>query len=207
MLDQRHRDELHASGLSDETIEASGIFSDDGRDLPTSPEELDSLGIPSPWIFDSLIEFNFNQPTLEEGFYSFSGDMFYKVLPSCRQSLPRLRKELQRYLKVLEELEGDLSAQLDLFIDPAFRSCAGIKWLEELEKTKGVPEETFIIFLEACGKVKEARLAPKIMAQLTSVPDVPPELAEAVTSKAEYEIVIAMEEFLQAKEALLAELD
>lgn len=31
MLERQHRDELHASGLSGETIEASGIFSDDGK--------------------------------------------------------------------------------------------------------------------------------------------------------------------------------
>lgn len=128
-------------------------------ELPEDPAVLVYPGceLRSPRVFNGVVQFGFNHPTLEEGWMAFERDIFSKVISSCRDELPEWQSKLAVARKPLIELEGNLEAQLDLFMDPSFNEFAGQAFLIELEDDRGVDEEAVSAFIDAYREVRHLR--------------------------------------------------
>ena len=111
-----------------------------------------------PWVYDSLIEFGYDRPSIDAGWEQFEVEMFERTIRLCRAKAPQWQDELTEARKPLVDLEGNLSAQLDLFVDPKFDCCAGHYLLKHLQANRGVEEETLMAFLDAYMDVREAKM-------------------------------------------------
>ena len=172
------------------------------EELPAGSEELGRT-IREPWVFDGIVTFGFNRPTLEEGMLSFERDAFESVLPDCKGLISTWRKELDTARRPLVEREGNLAAQLDLFVDTSFERAAGYRFLTQLQEQRGVEEETLAEFLDACNKVLDKDRVRRIMIRLKVAPD----LATAARQKSDRELAFALEEIETLKQSIIKQVE
>jgi len=173
-------------------------------ELPDSPLELVYPGshTRSPWVFTGMVVYGFNQPTLDEGWEAYEREVFEKTIPRCREKIPEWQNRLTVARKPLVELDGNLDAQLDLFIDADFSQLAGQRFLRGLCEDRGVTEEVILAFTEAYIAVHNIRRMKEMAAELLDS-----EVVDIAVAGYDAQLGVAMEEFQDAKTAVLEQVE
>jgi hypothetical protein len=76
-------------------------------------------------------------------------EVYTQAVAMCRSRIPSWREELDRGRVVFHDLRGDLSAQLDLFLDPEFYSPYSARFFARLHSECGVSPEIVKEFAQA----------------------------------------------------------
>ncbi len=108
---------------------------------------------------------------------AISKQVFPAALAASRNLASAWADEANGMRRRLLDREGNLKAQLDLFLDPRFEPLVATSFLETLQKRKGVDRDTLSEFIEANREMRS------IHAFLTGSNALPPELAPVDNAK------------------------
>ena len=176
------------------------------EELPGESQELVAPGVEirQPWVMNGIVKFGFNRPSIREGWMAFEVDVFQQTIPVCQAKLPEWKRELAAARKPLLELDGDLPAQLDLFLDRTFDARSGYSFLEKLQEEQNVSEEALLDFMYAFVEVRSIEGFRQWAGQIVGSPEWDsPDLAAAVDARAGQELELALREFRRARNVVL----
>jgi hypothetical protein len=142
--------------------------------------------IRQPWVFDGVVEFGWNRPTLDEGWNAFEREMLPTCTSLAKARIPEWREQLKAAREPLFQRAPDLAAQLELFVDLDFDYSAGCQFLRELRDQRGVQDRFLVAFIESVGKAREVKTFGCL--------------------KRDSEIAQALDEFRRAKAVIMAEI-
>ena len=150
-----------------------------------------------------LIDSGFNKPNLQEGLLRFESDMFKKTLAIAEDRVPEWQEEVTLARKPLVSLDGNLSAQLDLFADSSFDNQAGHFLLVELQEERGVDEDVLLDFVNAFVKVRSLPVHSEVMRKIANRFEDDVALSAEVVAHEDADVRSAIEEYHRAKKAVL----
>lgn len=120
-------------------------------ELPPDAERFDAAGVHSldPETFNQLIEFKLNEGGMVNAFTTLTKETYPHAFADAKEAEASWAEELAAARKPWLDREGDLRAQLSLFLDPAFDTIPTVKVLEAIRDQYGVPEAKLIALTEA----------------------------------------------------------
>jgi len=130
------------------------------RALPTDWEALVASGAYaiSPDELNAMIHLGLNVSKGPNPVADFQRESFRAARSSSSRRLGDWIEQIHAAEKPLRDLEGDLGAQLDLFLDPQFDASVGVPFLERLMRERGVCEAALIAFGKASSDMHFAYL-------------------------------------------------